>query len=107
MAATKIDALLTQITDLIKEAQLEEGEHSLDLEEAADLCEVGEIISEIHNEYMDRMISLAADAVRNPHELVFQADADMDEMDRARERVRLRLMERGIPMMPVDKTKLN
>ncbi len=98
MAATKSDQLLTEITERIKEIALDDTAHGLDLEEAARLAELGEEISKLHNQYMDRLIIEAADNVRNPEKLVFQADADMDEMDRARERVRLRLIEKGVPL---------
>ena len=107
MAATKGDQLLQEITNHIKEIQLSDDAHGIDLEEGARLAELGEEISKLHNRYMDRLIFEAADNVRNPEELVFQADADMDEMDRARERVRLRLMERGVFLGGAKKGPLN
>ena len=98
-AATKNDGLFEKVSALIKELRLTAcDDHGLSEEELTTLSEINEDLVTLWDEYMDRMISEAASAVRNPEELVFQADADMDELTRAQERVRLKLAERGVPL---------
>ena len=106
MAATKADGLFNKIMALIQEAQLIDcSDHGLDDEEAKVLECARDLIEEVWNAYLDRMIAAAALIHPNPEAAVALAGEDPAEVERAKERVRLKLIERGIPLTSGPETK--
>jgi len=104
MTVTKVDALFDKITSAVKEILMDEGEQGLDLEEAAELVAIQEDITALWDSYLDRMIELVASKHPNPEVAVALAGADAEEMVAARERVRDKLIEKGVPLGPTKKT---
>lgn len=107
MAATKNDELLGRVFDLLREITLSDlsqqhvlhdVEQGLNDEEALELDAIRERVVKLWDSYLDRMIEKAASAHSAPEAAVAAAGADGDEMIAARERVRAKLIARGVPL---------
>jgi uncharacterized protein YajQ (UPF0234 family) len=106
MAATKADDLFQKILALIKEAQLIDcSDHGLDDEEGQVLECAHDLVSEVWSNYLDRMIVKASATHPDAAAAVSLAGEDPAELQRAKERVRAKLVERGIPLVSTPETK--
>jgi hypothetical protein len=106
MAATKADGLFNKIMALIQETQLIDcSDHGLDDEEAKVLECARDLIEEVWNAYLDRMIAAAALTHADPEAVVALAGESVEELNAAQERVRTKLIERGIPLTSTPETK--
>jgi uncharacterized protein YajQ (UPF0234 family) len=106
MAATKADDLFQKILALIKEAQLIDcSNHGLDDEEGQVLECAHDLISEVWSNYLDRMIAAASLVHPDPEAAVALAGEDPAELELAKERVRAKLIQRGVPLVSTPTTK--
>jgi hypothetical protein len=108
MGVTKVDLLFEEALALLKEiSEVEEGDHGLDIYDLHELDDVRKKLEDMQESYLDRMISETIIGHDDPVGALQDANIDPGHLERAMERVRASLVERGVPLAPPKKNLLN
>ena len=106
MAVNEADALFGRINELLKELALLEDE-GLDGSESVILADIQEKFFGLWEVYLDRLVEMLATNHPDPETAVALAGENVEELQAIRDRVRAKLINRGIPLGKAKKTQLH